>query len=194
MEFPLGFPDRLKPRAEVAIARASRKFRGDPYMPQRVRAGIRAFSRVLIQAAENGEVEVESTHRILNDFLRYLLVYDPFGPAVHLAHSDFLISHLQAEIRQSRMWIRWMERLDALTRSSDELHTGQADPTKKRATERRRAVMPVLQQKGMSPSRWADRAGVDPSVVYGYLSGKSQPRLENRKALAQAIGLPDLPW
>jgi hypothetical protein len=54
----------------------------------------------------------------------------------------------------------------------------------------RRAVLdPILQQKGYSRSKWATVAGVDPSVVYGYLKGTSNPNPESRKALAEAIGL-----
>jgi hypothetical protein len=54
----------------------------------------------------------------------------------------------------------------------------------------RRAVLgPILQQKGYSRSKWAAAAGVDPSVVYDYLKGISNPNPESRKALAEAIGL-----
>ena len=58
-----------------------------------------------------------------------------------------------------------------------------------RAQARQAVVNPILQEKGMTASKWADRAGVDTSVVYDYLKGKSNPRPENRKALAEAIGL-----
>ena len=55
--------------------------------------------------------------------------------------------------------------------------------------ERRAVLEPILQQKGYSRSKWATVAGVDPSVVYDYLKGTSNPNPESRKALAEAIGL-----
>lgn len=56
-------------------------------------------------------------------------------------------------------------------------------------------VAPILRSKGMSRCKWASKAGVDPSVVYDYLKGISNPRPENRNALAEAIGVQesDLP-
>ena len=48
---------------------------------------------------------------------------------------------------------------------------------------------PILQQKGYSRSKWAAIAGVDPSVVYDYLKGTSNPNPESLKALADAIGV-----
>ncbi len=57
------------------------------------------------------------------------------------------------------------------------------------ADVRKAFVNPILLEKGMSPSRWANLAGVDPSVVYDYLSGKSDPRPDNRKVLAEVLGL-----
>ena len=50
--------------------------------------------------------------------------------------------------------------------------------------------MPILQQKGYTKSKWASVAGVDPSVVYDYVNGNSNPTAESRKALAEAIELP----
>ncbi|HYL74712.1 MAG TPA: helix-turn-helix transcriptional regulator [Bryobacteraceae bacterium] len=63
------------------------------------------------------------------------------------------------------------------------------------AVTRQAYILPLLQQKGMSKSKWATVAGVDPSVVYDYLAGESDPRPDNRKALAETLGLKpsDLP-
>ena len=49
--------------------------------------------------------------------------------------------------------------------------------------------MPILNRLGMTRSKWASKAGVDPSVVCDYLFGESDPRPENRKAMAEAINL-----
>lgn len=48
-------------------------------------------------------------------------------------------------------------------------------------------VLPKLADKGMSKSKWAAKAGVDPSVVYDYLAGESSPRPDSRKALAEVL-------
>ncbi len=57
------------------------------------------------------------------------------------------------------------------------------------AEARQRVVLPKLAELGMSRSQWASKAGVDPWVVYNYLEGKSKPRPQNRRAMAEAIGL-----
>jgi hypothetical protein len=54
---------------------------------------------------------------------------------------------------------------------------------------RRQFIEPLLSKKGLSPSKWASRAGVDPSVVYDYLNDTSDPRPDSRKALAGVLGL-----
>ena len=43
------------------------------------------------------------------------------------------------------------------------------------AVRRAGFVDPILRGKGMSRSKWASKAGVDPSVVYDYLKGNSSP-------------------
>ena len=57
-------------------------------------------------------------------------------------------------------------------------------------TDKRKAVIdPLLEAKDWTPNKWATKAGLDPSVAYDYLAGKSNPRRENRRALAEALGL-----
>lgn len=58
-----------------------------------------------------------------------------------------------------------------------------------RGKVRSSVVDPILIKKGMSASGWATKAGVDPSVVYDYLNGISNPRRESRNVLAEAIGI-----
>lgn len=68
-------------------------------------------------------------------------------------------------------------------------------PIAVRARQRNAFVEPILRKKGMTRSKWAIRSGVDPSVIYDYLSGKSSPRPESRNLMAEAIGIQerDLP-
>jgi hypothetical protein len=54
---------------------------------------------------------------------------------------------------------------------------------------RRQFIEPLLTKKGLTPSKWASEAGVDPSVVYDYLNEKSNPRPDSRKDLAEVLGL-----
>jgi len=63
------------------------------------------------------------------------------------------------------------------------------------AATRQGYLLPLLKDKGMSQSKWASEAGVDPSVVYDYLAGKSTPRADSRKVLAEVLSLKssDLP-
>lgn len=54
---------------------------------------------------------------------------------------------------------------------------------------RRRVIMPILAKKGFTRGGWALEAGVDPSVVYDYLAGRSNLSPWSRKQLAEALGL-----
>ena len=63
------------------------------------------------------------------------------------------------------------------------------EPNNSVAERRRGVVMPILEDQEMSRSQWAAKAGVDPSMVYDYLEGRSTPRAHNRRAMAEAIGL-----
>jgi ribosome-binding protein aMBF1 (putative translation factor) len=57
------------------------------------------------------------------------------------------------------------------------------------AEKRAKFILPLLRDKGMSRGKWATESGVDPSVVYDYLHGKSTLRPDSRKELADALGL-----
>jgi hypothetical protein len=63
------------------------------------------------------------------------------------------------------------------------------DSTEVKANRRTARIKPLLDAKGWSVSQWASNAGVSTTVAYEYLSGKSDPRPDNRKALADAVGL-----
>ncbi len=57
-------------------------------------------------------------------------------------------------------------------------------------SERRRAVvLPILASKSWKRSRWATKAGVGKNSVYEYLSGKRNLSVENRRAMAEELGL-----
>jgi hypothetical protein len=58
-----------------------------------------------------------------------------------------------------------------------------------RASARQAVVMPILRNKRWKRGRWATEAGVGKNSVYEYLHGKRNLSDENRKAMAEAIGL-----
>jgi Helix-turn-helix len=56
-------------------------------------------------------------------------------------------------------------------------------------------AQPKLDSLGMTPSGWAKKAGLHPSIVYDYLNGQSRPRPQTIRDLAEALGVKssDLP-
>jgi len=117
MDFPIGFPARLKPRTEASVAKACRKFRDSNQIMLRVEVGIDAFAKIVIGAVQDDEVDVGSAHFFLNEFLDYLFTHDPFGSAIaSFGFSRHIFSEMKAHLKGSRRWISYMERLDAATR------------------------------------------------------------------------------
>jgi hypothetical protein len=64
-----------------------------------------------------------------------------------------------------------------------------------RAAARQAVVMPILASKRWKRGRWATKAGVGKNSVYEYLDGRRTLTDENRKAMADVLGLEptDLP-
>jgi transcriptional regulator with XRE-family HTH domain len=50
-------------------------------------------------------------------------------------------------------------------------------------------VTPILTSKRWTRGKWAAKAGVSKNSVYGYLTGKRNLSFENRRALAEVLGL-----
>jgi hypothetical protein len=49
--------------------------------------------------------------------------------------------------------------------------------------------MPILASKGWKRGRWATEAGVSKNSVYEYLEGRRTLTPENRRAMAEVLGL-----
>jgi transcriptional regulator with XRE-family HTH domain len=100
-----------------------------------------------------------------------------------------LQSQLSAQEKQnSALEVGSLPSTDAVDKSHTDL----------RSTVRKAFVVPLLRKHGMTRSKLATKAGIDPSVVYDYLSGKSDPRPDNRNLIAEVLGiqeseLPDCP-
>jgi hypothetical protein len=64
-----------------------------------------------------------------------------------------------------------------------------------KAAERQQKVLPLLRAKSWTRSRWATEAGVGKNCVYLYLDGTRTLTKENRRAMAEVLGLKpeDLP-
>jgi hypothetical protein len=56
-----------------------------------------------------------------------------------------------------------------------------------RQVRRSEKISPILKAKGWTLSKWATRAGIDPSIVYDYMKGISSPRPATRNDLADAL-------
>jgi len=67
--------------------------------------------------------------------------------------------------------------------------------SEERGAERRAFVMPKLASRGWTRGKWVAAAGVGKNCVYEYLRGVRQLGAENRRALAEALGVrvEDLP-
>ena len=55
--------------------------------------------------------------------------------------------------------------------------------------KRQSVVMPILKQKRWSRGKLVTEAGIGKNSVYEYLDGKRNPTYDNRKAMADALGL-----
>ena len=58
-----------------------------------------------------------------------------------------------------------------------------------RAEARKRVVKPLLTARKWSPNKWGSEAGVGKNCPYEYLKGMRSLTQENRKAMAEALGL-----
>lgn len=67
--------------------------------------------------------------------------------------------------------------------------TPESAPDTGKSLARKAFAEPRLLGLEMTRNQWAARAGINPSMVYDYLSGKSNPRPATRKLLADALGV-----
>jgi len=58
------------------------------------------------------------------------------------------------------------------------------------AKVRKSVIQPLLEKKGWSIGKLAKKANLDPKTAKAYLEGKTDPYVETRKRLADALGLP----
>lgn len=167
MDFPIGFPARLKPRAEASVLKAIREF-PESEMGPRIDAGLRAFAEIAIEAARNGEWVVELAHGALDQFLHYLIKNYAFGGMyAHFTYVAYPFAMLKDTIKSSPEWIGYMEQLDAIARREDRKtfrpkRKQQAKP-KYRGTihspKAARRMETFLEQRGIGMTEFATKAG-----------------------------------
>jgi hypothetical protein len=124
------------------------------------------------------------------DMCLSMIVMPSFPPA--LALDDFDTNAIDLTIAgRKRYWLA--EAIKGIHGAGEAASESDVIGSKKK--RRKDFVLPIISGKGMSQSKWATNAGVDPSVVYDYLKGVSNPRAESRKVMAEAIGVKetDLP-
>jgi hypothetical protein len=63
------------------------------------------------------------------------------------------------------------------------------DSIEERSRSRCAVVIPILQSKRWTRSRWTSQAGVGKNSGYDYLSGKRNLSIANRRSLAEELGL-----
>jgi lambda repressor-like predicted transcriptional regulator len=212
MDYPSGFPEHLKPPVEQAMAEAEIRYLGarrgyesenryETYLPELIYAFIKktffVFARQARQAGEEGIWSVEQIRTAIDYYLRHLIVDTFFekhpSPATH--ERQWFVDQTRSKLLASKEWVQHQRGLASLAKSSSskERPLSQRKSPASRPSDladiRRAFVQPRLLEKGMSPSKWADRAGFDTSVIYDYLNGRSKPRPETRKAMAEALGV-----
>ena len=58
-----------------------------------------------------------------------------------------------------------------------------------KARRRKDILRPLLQMRGLSPRRWAARAGVNPDLVLEFCNGRAELSDEDAAALADVLGI-----
>ena len=71
----------------------------------------------------------------------------------------------------------------------DRAAEGSANSQAELAAKRQAVVTPILKQRRWSRGRWVTAAGIGKNCIYEYLNGRRNPGIENRQAMADALGL-----
>jgi len=66
---------------------------------------------------------------------------------------------------------------------------GHSTKTAAKAASRSSVVLPILAAKRWTPNKWASAAGVGKNCAYEYLAGTRDLSEDNRRAMAQELGL-----
>jgi hypothetical protein len=114
---------------------------------------------------------------------------DDWGDAINV-RSAFL-QFLGAELhpfqkdQAARAWQLYHSRLN----EGLQLGPSHSREAERKARERSEVVSPILEVRKWSPNKWATEAGVGKNCPYEYLAGSRDLSEQNRRALAEVLGL-----
>ena len=113
-----------------------------------------------------------------------------------------MISHVQAALKNGMEWEEVARMVPGGSELPDDVMDDEIEiaaapaesngPNRSQAelaASRQRVVMPILKRKRWSRGKLVTESGVGKNSVYEYLDGKRNPGYDNRKAMADALGL-----
>ena len=156
-----------------------------------------AFANQACAAVLAGKFPPAKLDAAVESFVEAALQHARFGIESEKIRATWSSRHdsFEFEMRPKVMaepWhLRYLKKIPDVLSAVSESPNQVSDVSRKRKA----VIEPILEKAGLTPSKWADLSGVDTSVVYDYLKGKSSPRPETRRALAEALKLSssDLP-
>jgi len=169
MNYPIGFPNRLKPAARLAVLKADRKFARPEQAGKRIRQAIFELCELACTATESGEWRADLALEGIEDFLHILCVDDPAcpGTVVGPAFARFA-EPIKNEIWSLEEWLGYVERLAEVGKSG----TPSANPGHPTTPTTKDSIRKMLDEKGWSIGDWASAAGVSYNTAANYLEGK----------------------
>lgn len=171
MDYPPGFPPRLRPRLEAEILKLWLKYplAGDGL--KRINESVAAFTNIAIIAVKNGEWPVELAHSGLRDFAKWLCDGYAAQRSVNWSSTEYgrFIDDTITKLTGSKGWIDYLERLAEL-----------ADKSMPPTASQEQSIAAQLQQLNdecqMTVEELAEGIDIEPRSVYRHLSGEATPR------------------
>lgn len=121
MEYPLEFPQLRRPRVDVAILEAQKKFPKSTEMPSRIRMAIFSFADIAIAAVEAGEWNLALAHAGVKTFLISLCTDEVSRHGFSSPREFLSVSNkIHDDIVKSAQWMRYMRRFAALAETKSE--------------------------------------------------------------------------
>jgi hypothetical protein len=172
MDYPTGFPARLRPRLDAEILRLRYKYQLAGDAPKRIQETIAAFVDIACKSVENGEWRVDLAHSGLKDFALDICedhAHNMRGSWWTVEDLNQYADGLLEKVLNSREWLGYLDRLAKLGERPIQPEDSQEQPIavqlKKLSDECRMTVEEV-----------AEAVAVEPRSVYRHLSGEAIPR------------------
>jgi hypothetical protein len=172
MNYPDGFPSRLRPRLDAAILNLRKKYPLAGGAFQRISETISAYVEITCSAIEKGEVDVGSAHSSLEEFALELcqdhadMTAQPWWN--DKAWDDY-VEWMRSKIIYSNEWLGHLNRLAALAEQPKSLSAPQDESVAIQLKE-------LFEECRMTCEDVAEAIGIEPRSVYRHLSGEAVPR------------------